>query len=157
MPKDVPDLTAAHRFLSADCFNRCWALIDKADRTLAEDEEMIRLTMASHFHWTHRPDYGPKEASIAHWQASRVYALLGRAQEALRYAGYALEAARAEGVPPFYTGSSHEAMARAEAVAGNAEAMAAHRREAERVARSLDDPEERQMILDDLETIPEVR
>ncbi len=157
MPKNALDLTAAHRFLSADCFNRCWALIDKTDRTLAEDEEMVRLALASHFHWTRRPDYGPQQASVAHWQASRVYALLGRAPEALRYGALALDAAGADGVPPYYAGAAHEALARAEAVAGNAEGAAAQRREAERVARSLADPEERQMLLDDLDTLPEGR
>jgi hypothetical protein len=41
------DATKAHRHFSADCFNKAWELIERTDRTSAEDEQMIRLSHAS--------------------------------------------------------------------------------------------------------------
>ncbi len=44
------DLQAAHKFFSVTCFNQTWDLMDKAERTAEEDEEMLRLSLASHYH-----------------------------------------------------------------------------------------------------------
>ncbi|MCB1076937.1 MAG: hypothetical protein KDM64_03820, partial [Verrucomicrobiae bacterium] len=48
------DPAPAHRFFSAECFNRAWDLIDKADRSAEEDDEMRALCHASLWHWTQR-------------------------------------------------------------------------------------------------------
>lgn len=49
MPGEKPvDVAAAHRYFSVECFNRAWDLIDKPDRTELDDEEMVRLSLASH-------------------------------------------------------------------------------------------------------------
>ena len=68
---------AAHRWFSADCFNRVWALLEKAGRTPAEDERMISLCHASLAHWRERMDCTTRNLSIGYWQLSRVYAVLG--------------------------------------------------------------------------------
>ena len=44
--------------------HKAWELIDKTQRSPQEDEEMLRLSMASHWHWTQRKDYGPTNASM---------------------------------------------------------------------------------------------
>lgn len=44
------DMDAAHRYFSAGCFNRAWDLMEKSSRTPEEDEQMIRLALASHWH-----------------------------------------------------------------------------------------------------------
>ena len=82
------DLAAAHRYFAADCFNKAWELMEKTDRTPAEDDEMLRLSLASHYHWTQRPDYDDTAASVAYWQTSRIYALLDGLQE---FEGFAVE------------------------------------------------------------------
>ena len=74
------DHQAAHKYFSAHCFNRAWDLIDKTDRTPGEDEEMIRLSLASQYHWSQREDANSKTASIGFWQTSRIYALLGQVE-----------------------------------------------------------------------------
>jgi hypothetical protein len=56
------DRTAAHRYFSANCFNKAWTLIDKEDRTPEEDQQMIRLNQASIWHWTQREDCTDKPA-----------------------------------------------------------------------------------------------
>jgi len=147
------DQRVEHKYFSANCFNKAWDLIDKADRTSAEDEEMIRLSLASHYHWTQRDDYSPTSASIGHWQTSRIYAILGQVANARRYGQLCLEASRAEDVPPFYLGYAYEALARAEAVGGDREKSEKFIIEAKAAAENIEKPEDRKPLLDDLGTI----
>src|SRR5689334_594907 len=85
------DTRKAHRYFSAHCFNQAWDLIEKTDRTPTEDEQMIRLNQASIWHWTQRDDCKKSNMSIGYWQASRIHAILGRAEEARRYGQLCLE------------------------------------------------------------------
>lgn len=85
---------AVHERFSTECFNACWDLMDKAERTAHDDEEMLLLAYASLWHWTRRPDFGPAQRAIGHWQVSRASCLLGRVEAALAHALLALEAAR---------------------------------------------------------------
>ena len=147
------DEAAAHRFFAAECFNKAWGLMDKNQRTAEEDEEMLRLSLSSHWHWTQREDCEPSNRSVAYWQSARIYALLGRADDARRHAQSCLEWSRREGVLPFYVGYAYEALARAELVAGNRAKMDEYLAAARRVTESIVDPEEKQMLLADLETL----
>jgi len=147
------DVQAAHRYFSAQCFNQAWDLMEKPDRTPEEDETMIRLSMASTWHWTQRPDCTDENLSVGFWQASRIYALLGRAGRARHYGQMCLDTSRKEGVGPFFLAYAFEALARAEMVARNREKMEAYRREALALAEQVQLEEDRQQLLADLETI----
>ena len=151
--KNEFDQAAAHKYFSANCFNKAWDLIDKTDRTPEEDEQMIRLSLASQYHWTQRDDYSATSASIGYWQTSRIYALLDQAENARRYGQLCLEASRAEDVGPFFLGYAYEALARAEAVAGDMEKSAEYIAAAKSAADKIDKAEDRQPLLDDLATI----
>ena len=85
------DLTAAHRYFAAECFNRAWDLIDKPVRTPEEDQDMIHLNQASLYHWSQREDCTNRNLSVGNWQASRIYALLGQADNARRKQNKSLE------------------------------------------------------------------
>src|ERR1022692_3643135 len=80
----------AHRIFSAQCFNRARDLIRKPHRTDPENEQMLLLSQASLWHWTQRPDCTSRNLSIAHWQLSRIYALLDQPENALGSAGMCL-------------------------------------------------------------------
>ena len=147
------DVAAAHRHFAASCFNAAWDLIDKSNRTAAEDEEMLRLAMASVWHWTQREDCTPENLSTGYWQVSRIYAVLKRAQDARRYGQMSLETSQAEGVGPFYRGYALEALARAEAVAGNRARMEDYLNQALQLADAIADAEEKTLILNDLKTV----
>jgi hypothetical protein len=147
------DLTRAHRYFSAECFNRAWDLMDKPERTPEEDEEMLRLSLASQYHWTQRDDFTPTSQSVGCWQTARIYAMLGQAENARRYGELCLAASQGEEVPPFYLGYAYEALARAEMVAGDREKMGAYLAEAQRAAEAISDPEGRKQFLEDLATI----
>ena len=147
------DLKAAHRYFAANCFNQAWDLIDKNPRTPDEDKQMIRLSLASVYHWTQRPDCTPETMSIGYWQNSRVYALVGQAVNARHYGLLALSSAQNEGVLPFALGYAFEALARAEALAGNDAQKASYLTQARQVAKTLADPETKKQLLADLDTI----
>lgn len=147
------DVGAAHKYFAVSCFNGAWDLIDKPERTAAEDEEMLRLAMASVWHWTQQEDCTPTNVSVGYWQVSRVYAILKRAEDARRYGQLSLETSQAEGVGPFYRGYAFEALARAEAVAGNRIQMESYLSRAQQLADAIPDADAKKMLLDDLKTI----
>jgi hypothetical protein len=154
MSHDAPaefDARSAHRHFSADCFNRAWTLVEKPDRSAAETEAMVLCALASLWHWTQRPDCTDRNLSIGHWQVSRVYALAGQGENALRHARRSL--ALADGAPPFYVGYAHEAVARAARALGDRALLVDHLNEARRCAAAVTDAEERRPLEQDLQTL----
>ncbi|OGO38553.1 MAG: hypothetical protein A2W35_16085 [Chloroflexi bacterium RBG_16_57_11] len=147
------DLTAAHRYFSAECFNRAWDLIEKLGRTPDEDEEMLRLSLASTWHWTQRQDCTPSNLSVGYWQIARIYTLLGQVENARRYGALCLKAAQEGGAEPFTLGYAYEALARVEMVAGERARMEVYLEQAQRICENLTDEEDRQQLMKDLETI----
>jgi hypothetical protein len=144
------DVSMAHKYFSAECFNRAWDYIDKPVRTRNEDDRMLYLSLASLWHWTQRQDCTPTNLSIGYWQVSRVFALLRQADNARHYGKLCLVEAQKEDVLPFYLGYAYEALARAEMVAGNMNAMEKYLIQAHQVADSLPDPEAKKQLLSDL-------
>ena len=145
------DLPLAHRHFAARCFNAAWDLIDKTDRTPDEDDRMIHVAHASVWHWMQREDCTPVKLSIGYWQLSRVYALARRPQEARHYAERCLAVSPAD--QPFYVGYAYEALARAERLAGNAEAAARHLAAASTQASAVQDEAEKQALAADLDSL----
>ncbi len=154
-PRQLDDETiiAAHRRFAATCFNKAWELLDKTDRTPADDLEMVRLTQTSHWHWLQIPDHTPTNLSIAAWQTSRVYAALGDGNSAGTYAEQCLEISQPDVVSPFFVGYGYEALARAEALLNNEEGMNAALKSAHEAAEQVDAEEEKTALLSDLGTI----
>jgi hypothetical protein len=148
------DVKAAHRYFSTGCFNRVWDLLDKPSRTAPEDQRMIELCIASVWHWTQRDDCSETNMSIGYWQASRVYAAVDLADEARRYGRLCLEASKGPDILPFYLGYAYEALARAEAVAGNEAEAREYLAEARRIADRLPDPDAKKQLVADLDTVP---
>jgi len=153
MSEQAFDTAPAHKFFSADCFNSTWGFIDKESRTPEEDEQMLLLAMSSLWHWTQREDHTPTNLSIGYWQVSRVYALLGRGEEARRYGKRALDAATRGEADPFTFGYAYEALARAEAVAGDGAKSAEYLEKAKQAAENVEDEESKTWLLNDLKTI----
>ncbi|HEY3741930.1 MAG TPA: hypothetical protein VGL53_18895 [Bryobacteraceae bacterium] len=114
------EAVAIHRKLAAQFFNGAWTLIDKADRTPAEDLRMIHMAHASRMHWELVGT--PRNRSVGEWQISRIYSMLGRAEAALFHARNSLAIATENELPPFQVGYACEAMARALALAKDPEA-----------------------------------
>jgi tetratricopeptide (TPR) repeat protein len=145
------DLGTVHRYFSATCFNKTWDFIDNPNRTPEDDLAMLQTSMTSLWHWTQREDAKPQNLSVGNWQVSRVYAVLGQADNARKYAEASLRLA--EGEPPFYVAFAYEALARAEMVAGNKAKMQEYLDKALALAEKVEDEEDKQVLMGDLGSI----
>jgi hypothetical protein len=147
------DIEAAHRYFSTECFNRAWDLIDQEERTPAEEDQMLNLSIASLWHWTQRPDCTNKELSLGYWQVSRIYAITGRPENAVWYAERCLEVTEDAELPPFYLGYAYEALARAAMAGRNKRQAVEYIAQARALAEKEKNDEDKQLLLDDLATI----
>ncbi|PQO47612.1 hypothetical protein [Blastopirellula marina] len=145
------DQGLAHRHFAAHCFNITWDLIDKSERSEAEQLQMLLQSAASLWHWTERDDCAPQNLSIGYWQLARVSALIGEANLARRFARTCLEVSPAEDA--FLVGFAYEALARAAATAGDQAEMERCLAEAKSTAANVEDAENRAALLADLATI----
>lgn len=146
-----------HRQLGKDLFNHTWTLIELADRTPGQVDEMLHAAYASAWHWS-KGGGTLANAARGEWQIARVYATLGRGEPAGWHARRCLElaqAAVATGVADDWdVPAALEGLARAQAVAGDRAAAEATRARARAALDDISDPEDRQLIEQDLETTP---
>jgi DNA-binding transcriptional MerR regulator len=149
--------TETHHRLGKDLFNHTWTLIEKADRTPAEADEMLYAVHASAWHWS-RAGGTLANAARGEWQISRVYSTLGWGDPAVRHARRCLElaeaAAKAGVADDWDVPAALEGLARAHAVAGDRAAAEATRARARAALEGISDLEDRQLIEQDLETTP---
>lgn len=141
-----------HRRLGIELFNHTWDLLDKTDRTQQESLEMIHAAHASRYHW----EKAGTAINLARgeWQISRVYAVLRRAEPALYHAQLCLEICQKNGFGDFDLAYAYEAMARANAVAGNAPELANYKRLAYDAGENILEAEDKQLFMIDLSTLP---
>ncbi|WP_377273447.1 helix-turn-helix domain-containing protein [Peterkaempfera sp. SMS 1(5)a] len=150
-----PETEAAaqdERKLAVDLFNGVWRLLEQEDRTVEDDDRMLHMAHASRHHW------GQVGAAVnlsrGEWQCSRVYAVLGRGEPALHHAQRSLDTCRANGIGDWDLAFAYEALARASAVAGNKDHARMWTEQALAAADDIADPEDRELVLSDLESIP---
>ena len=146
-----------HRQLGKELYNHTWSLIETTDRSPDQDDEMLFASHASAHHWS-RGGGTLANAARGHWQIARVYSTLGRGEPALWHARRSLElaeeAAKAGVADDWDVPAALEGLARAQAVAGDRAGAAATRARALEAVKEIADPEDRQLIEQDLETIP---
>jgi len=139
-----------HSHFSSDCFNKCWTLIDKADRSPEDVEDMLLLAHASLWHWKHRADCKPLNLSIGYWQVSRVYALAGDYEMAKLFGERCLKVGQDNKLPAFYVGYAYEALTRAELLHDKADQAKRFLGKAHKELESVTNKDERQLLEADL-------
>lgn len=149
---------ATHRQLGVDLFNSTWALIEKADRTPIESDEMIHRAHASRWHWARAAGVKTVNYARGEYLCSRVYATLGRAEPAAWHARRCLEIVEsigeADGRESWDIAGAYEAMARAAHVAGDAASTALWKAKALQALALVDNVGDREPIAGDLEMLP---
>ncbi len=148
----MPLTDEQHTACGKALFNLTWTFLSKPDRTGHDDEMMAHAAHASYLHWSKVGE--PVNFSRAEWLLSRVYAVLGRPETALRHGRRCLDICETNGIGDFDLAFAHEALARAHSVAGHAGEAGRHLELAEKAGRNIADEEDRKMLLDDLRTIP---
>ena len=140
------------RRLAASLFNGTWQLLDKPDRSRAEDDEMLHMAHASRFHWGVVGT--PQNLARGEWQCSRVYAVLGRPEPCLHHAQRVLDLCTEHGMGEFDLAFAYEALARGHAIGGEIDRARACVEQALRAAESISDDADRTLLLADLGSIP---
>jgi hypothetical protein len=148
---NLADDGAALQRQAKELFNLTWDLLDRPERSAAEDDRMLHAAHASRFLWG---EVGaPENLARGEWQCSRVYAVLGRSEPALHHGMRCLELCTEHGIADWDLAFAHEAVARAWAAAGDAdrtrEALALARAACAQVA----DDEDRSTVEADLATV----
>jgi hypothetical protein len=137
------------RKLAVALFNRVWELMETDPRTPEENDELIHAAHASRYHWGNVGE--PANSARGEWQCSRMYTVLGRADAALWHAQRCLEICTQHGIGDWGLAYAYEALARAHALAGEADEWAPFLDLARAVEIAAD--EDREHLLDDLTTI----
>ena len=140
----------AHHHFATKLNGEVWGLLEKADRSRAEEEIMIHSAHASCRHWL-QVGTGVNHQR-AEWMIARVYSELGLAEAALRHANRCQELTQehTDLMEDFDRAYAHEALARASAVAGNQAEALEHLQLAEAAGQAITDDQSKQFFLGDL-------
>jgi tetratricopeptide (TPR) repeat protein len=141
------------RQLAVDLFNHAWKLLETDERTAEQDDELINAAHASRHHWAAVGT--PANLARGEWQLARVYTVIGRSEPALYHARRCLAycEANADALEDWDLPYAHEALARAHALAGEADEARRHAVQARELASRVADAEDREHLEEDLATL----
>jgi hypothetical protein len=141
------------RQLAVDLFNRAWTLMETGERTEEQDDELINTAHASAYHWTQVGT--PANRARSEWQLSRAYTVLDRREPALHHARRCLAYCEEnpEAIEDWDLPYAHEALARAHALAGEADVAGRHAAAARELAAGVTGAEDREHLEADLGTL----
>jgi DNA-binding transcriptional MerR regulator len=149
--KELPMID--HRTLGVDLFNRTWTLMEKDDRTLDEQDEMIHCAHASAYHWFQVGT--PANRSRSEWQCSRVHAISGQPEQALYHARRCLQIVEEhpEDMKDWDRPAAYEALSRAHLAAGDVDEAARYAQLGREATAQIADEDDRAVIEADLATL----
>jgi hypothetical protein len=153
-PARIPELDReTERRLAAGLYNDTWRLLELPKRLPEQDDEMLHQAHASRYHWGRAGQ--PRNLARGEWMCSRVYATLGRPEQAVWHARRCLEILTEFGDGEEWDlPAAYEALARAYAVAGDAAASKGWIEKAREALKAVANREDARHIEEDLETIP---
>jgi hypothetical protein len=146
--------TALHRQLAVAAHGECWALLEKPQRTEADEDAMVHAAHASLYHWMRAGT--AVHLQRGNWLIARAYVALALPAPARRFARRTLEltAGHASELEDFDLAFAEEIAARAEALAGDMPAAAGHLARARRLGGEIEDGEDRRVFFEQLEAGP---
>jgi hypothetical protein len=141
-----------HRRTAAETFNRCWELLENANRTDEDNRELLTLAFVSRYHWS---CVGAEEQMIiGDWMVSRAAAAVGEAHLAVRFAQRAYDRAQEADGPDWLGASVCEGLARAYAANGDLALRNQWYEAAEDLVERIEDHESKALIADQLDSVP---
>ncbi len=142
-------LAEAQEKLAKKYFNHVWDLMEKPDRTPADDEAMVHAVHASCFLWMQVGT--PLHQQRGEWQVARVYSLLNHGESALRHARRCMELTEKHPdlMTDFDLAFANECLARAHAISGNKTEAEKFIALAEKAGELIKDKDDRKVFFDD--------
>jgi hypothetical protein len=144
-------LEAAQQHFAKSLNAKVWELLEKSDRSKLEDELMLHAAHASCFHWMQVKAGAPQQRG--EWLIAHVYTVLGLAEPALRHATRCMELTQefAGEMKDFDRAYAYEALARANALAGNREDGLKYLRLASDAGQAIADAEDKSIFMGDFD------
>jgi len=152
-PQKEVDMLKTHQLFANDCFNKCWTIIDKKDKTAEDIENMLLLSYTSLWHWKQLQNCQPLNLSIGYWQISRAHVLAGQYQMARFFADKCLKVGLEKQLPPFYIAYAYEALARAEILNKNKKEAGEYLGKARQLSQQVTAEEEKHLLEADLAVV----
>jgi hypothetical protein len=143
-------LEDAHLRFAKQANGEVWDLLEKKDRSKSDGEQMLHAVHASLYHWLHVGTGLHQQRG--EWLISRVHAVLGHGEEALRHAERCAELTEehAELMKDFDIAYSHECLARSLALLGKAGKANELLQLAHKAGEAIGDEESRDIYFQDL-------
>jgi len=137
----------AHYFFAVEFHHKTWELLDKAERSKAEDAAMLDFAHASLAHW--RTIGTATRHKRGEWLLARVHAVQGNGVEALKHATLCYEVfdKNKSEMDDFDVAFVYEGLARAYAVNGQKSEALKFIELAKKAAEAIQDREDRETFL----------
>ena len=143
-----------NRAVAVATYNRCWDLLDQEARSPADDVELLTVAFTSRYHW--QIVGGEMQTIVADWMVSRAAGETGAADVAVRFAHLAQDATASTEQEPWLRASILEGLARAYAHAGDGARRDEYVSKALAMLEQEPDPENREVIAEQIATVPEL-
>lgn len=139
------DVAAAHRWFAVEFNNRGWDLLEAAERTDPQTDEMLHAAHAAWLHWSHAGSVLNRQR--AECLLASAYAAAGLAEPAMRYGRGCVELSQQPDSEQtaFDRATAHACLARALSLGGRTEEAAQQYRRAALAAEGLTDAGEREV------------
>jgi hypothetical protein len=136
-------------------YNQTWDLLDDAQRDAAGDRRLLLSACASRALWEGIGD--PQNLAVGDWMVSRVLAALGVGDLSVSFAQVTVEQCEQHDLPVWMRASALEGLARAYAAAGAVDERDRFVALAGDLVAQIPDAEDRDLIAEQLATVPEVQ
>ncbi|HIN97508.1 MAG TPA: hypothetical protein EYN02_06880 [Candidatus Marinimicrobia bacterium] len=151
---EVTDEQKMHHYMGIEMNIQTWNLLGKEDRNEQDDARIVNFAQASLYHWRKSHKYEPVNEQRGQWMLSHVYAVLGKGKEALSYAEETAKLTKEQDLKDFDLAYSYEALARANAAAGNKKEYAKWLEKAQKAGALISGEEDKKHFIADLESAP---
>ncbi|GHU96655.1 hypothetical protein FACS189483_00260 [Spirochaetia bacterium] len=147
----MADDNELNKKLAIEYFNGTWDLLDKTDRTTAEDFDMLHMAHASCFHWSRAGT--AQNIARGEWQVSHVCAVLKQGEAALYHGQRSLDLCNENDIADLDLAFGYEAVARAYAVLGDTAKAAEAKARAREAAQAIADDGDKTYCLGEIESV----
>jgi hypothetical protein len=138
------------RSVAVGLFNRAWELLETTDRTTDQDDDLIHTAHASRYHWGRVGEpFNRARGEVA----MREVSTLGRAEPALWHSGRCLAILEASGSVTTQVAAAYEGLAAPRRGGRRRGRVSLAGEEPKAALAAIADPEDRQLIEQDLATV----
>ena len=141
----------AHLYFAKSINGQVWDLLQKSDRSQAEDDQILYAAHACAYHWLFAGT--AQHQQRGEWLISHVHVSLGHTQEALRHAErcFQLTESYKKLMANFDIAYAYEGLARSYALSGKHREAETYYRLAQEAGENIQDAEDRSIFSGDLQ------